>query len=92
MKHTYCRMNRVRRRAKKLGIEIQIERVLTQAVINKTNGYCYLCWEDIDLGLEYPNKMSLSIEHKIPIVSGGDHVYANLWPSHLDCNRRKGVK
>lgn len=51
---------------------------------------CIVCNEEIDKVLEYPDKMSATLEHIIPLSKGGTHTWDNVAPSHLLCNGRKG--
>ncbi len=46
---------------------------------------CYLCFIPIEFGKD-------SLEHKIPIIRGGTHIYENLGIAHIICNNRKRNK
>ena len=58
----------------------------------KTDGYCGICHELIDLRVKYPNAKSFSVDHIVPRAAGGSHSFENLQPAHLDCNARRGDK
>lgn len=52
---------------------------------------CALCGDPIDYTLTHPDRMSFSVDHIIPTGQGGAVTdRANLQPSHLSCNARKG--
>lgn len=57
-----------------------------------TDGSCGLCGEVMDWSLEWPDPMSPSIDHKIPLALGGAHSQANLQWAHLVCNMRKNAR
>lgn len=51
---------------------------------------CIVCDKEIEKHLEYPDKMSATLEHIIPLSKGGTHTWDNVAPSHLLCNGQKG--
>lgn len=53
---------------------------------------CVVCGDPIDPTLSYPDPMSRSLEHLIPLSQGGTHSPDNCGFSHLVCNLRKGAK
>lgn len=70
-----------------------MERGLNRTVVFERDEWtCQLCGAFIDRNLRGPDPMSPSIDHVIPLVRGGDHVYSNMQASHLLCNMRKGSK
>lgn len=52
-------------------------------------GECALCREPIDTELKFPDPLSRSLDHIMPLAKGGEHVAANLQWAHFTCNRRK---
>ena len=84
-KHFYTKKRRQARR-----IPTPPRRLASQ-LMDKTNGNCGICDDPIDLELRWPNPASFSIDHIIPVVSGGNHDLDNLQPSHLNCNVQKGT-
>lgn len=54
------------------------------------NWICIICDQPIDKSVKYPDKMSPTLEHIIPLSKGGTHTWDNVAPSHLLCNDRKG--
>lgn len=53
---------------------------------------CHLCNKRIDQDLRYPDPMSGSLDHVVPLSAGGDHSCANVALAHLACNVRKGAR
>lgn len=69
------------RRARK--IRQWVENVDRVVVWDRDNGVCHICGLPADLG-------DWHLEHKTPLVLGGEHSYANTAVSHPLCNLRKG--
>lgn len=55
-------------------------------------GDCTLCAAPIDHELKYPDPLSKSVDHIVPLSRGGTHEQSNLAWAHLVCNMRKGAK
>ncbi len=53
---------------------------------------CGLCGEVVDPDLAYPDPMSKSLDHVLPLSRGGAHVESNVQLAHLSCNIRKGAR
>jgi 5-methylcytosine-specific restriction endonuclease McrA len=64
--------------------------IIKEDVFDFFNWTCIVCDEEIDKTLEYPDKMSATLEHIVPLSKGGTHTWDNVAPSHLLCNGRKG--
>lgn len=76
-----------RRRALERGLavgEIDLDALWT--------GECSLCGNAIDPDLKWPDPLSKSVDHTIPIARGGTHEQSNLTIAHLVCNMRKGAR
>lgn len=59
-------------------------------VILATQDVCGICGQPVDKSLPYPDPMSATVDHIIPINRGGHPAdLANLQLSHLRCNRAK---
>ena len=52
---------------------------------------CGICAGPVDRSLEWPDPMSVSLDHVIPLSKGGAHAPANAQCAHLVCNVRKGA-
>ena len=77
------------RRARKRGTESQgIVRIAD--IITRDGLLCGICSEPIDLSLLYPNPLSRSVDHILPIARGGAHTPENCQMAHLRCNISKG--
>ncbi len=58
--------------------------------IGERDGWaCAICSEPVDPGLAYPDRLSKSIDHIIPLSKGGSHTRENVAITHLTCNVRK---
>lgn len=55
-------------------------------------GACALCSEPMSLDVAWPDPMSKSVDHVIPLAKGGTHEQSNLQWAHLMCNKRKGAR
>lgn len=58
-------------------------------VIKSGSADCGICGKGIRLDLAWPNPMSLSIDHIVPVTRGGTNREQNLQPSHAGCNLKK---
>lgn len=61
-------------------------------ILRKTATVCALCGMPLDKSLKYPDPMSISIDHIIPVAMGGRSTLDNLQPTHLICNKEKGKR
>jgi 5-methylcytosine-specific restriction endonuclease McrA len=73
-----------RRRALKRGAVA--EPVNRDAVGDRDQWKCGVCKRKVDNALPYPDPMSPSLDHIVPLSEGGEHTYANCRISHLWCN------
>jgi len=80
----YCR----KRRALRKGTFS--ENIDEKQVYEKYNWLCQICYKKIKKNLKWPNPMSISIDHIIPLAKGGNHILNNVQPAHLICNISKG--
>ena len=61
--------------------------------IYATQTVCALCGRPVDFSLKFPDPMSPTIDHIIPIAKGGHPSdIENLQLAHLACNRKKADK
>lgn len=61
-------------------------------IYDRDNWICRICNKPVDKELKYPNRMSKSIDHIIPVSLGGADTEANVQLAHLTCNQRKNNK
>lgn len=51
---------------------------------------CQLCQQPIDPAVAWPDPMSPSVDHIVPLSKGGAHAMINVQSAHLSCNSSKG--
>jgi 5-methylcytosine-specific restriction endonuclease McrA len=76
------------RRARKAGV--RVEKFANTEVFDRDGWTCGICLEPIDPALAWPDPMSVSLDHVVPLSKGGDHSRANCQAAHLVCNVSKG--
>lgn len=76
------------RRAKRYGVKY--ENIDPLEIFNRDNWICGICGEKIDKKLNYPDNMSATLDHIIPLSKGGTHTKDNVQACHGICNYRKG--
>jgi hypothetical protein len=82
------RQDRKKHRKRLQGVESE---PYTSTEIAERDGWrCQLCGKAVNKRLKYPNEMSASIDHIIPISKGGTDLKVNVQLTHLFCNISKG--
>lgn len=84
------RENHQRRRALKVGASA--ERIINADVFERDGWSCGICREPVDPLAAWPDRMSASLDHILPLSKGGAHTYANVQLAHLGCNVEKGAR
>lgn len=56
------------------------------------DGRCGICGLDLDPNLRFPDRLSKSIDHIVPLARGGTHTQDNVQWAHLGCNSAKGAR
>lgn len=69
------------RRARKRGLFV--EHINKRKLWDTYQGLCGLCFEPVRLD-------RMTVDHIVPLSSGGRHEYANVQPAHGLCNHVKG--
>lgn len=65
----------------------------TEAYIYERDGWlCGICGQKIKKRLKYPNPLSKSIDHIIPLIKGGSDSPINVQAAHLRCNMIKSAQ
>ena len=67
------------------------ERFTNLQVFERDHWVCGICGGGVDSGLKYPDPMSPSLDHVVPISKGGAHSFSNVQCSHLICNVKLGA-
>ena len=62
------------------------------AVFERDGWRCQLCHAVVDRSLAYPSPGMATIDHVIPLASGGSHDPSNWQTAHLGCNVEKGTR
>jgi len=79
-----------KRRARKRNTST-IQNVLVNEVYKRDGWRCQICKKRVNQKLSYPNPLSSSIDHIVPLSKGGAHSYGNVQLTHLKCNVAVGV-
>lgn len=62
-------------------------------IIIATQSVCAICGKPVDKSLKYPDPMSATVDHIIPLSKNGDPTaLENLQLAHRYCNRMKSDK
>lgn len=77
-----------RRRAVKLAAKT--EQFTNPEIFERDGWRCGICGKKVNKSLAYPNPLSPSLDHVVPLSRGGDHVKANVRLAHLTCNVVRG--
>lgn len=87
-----CRQSHERDRSRQRRLvtkEQRIDTVNDLEVYERDSWICKICNNPVDSGLDWPDPMSPSLDHVVPISKGGPHAYTNVQLAHLGCNSRK---
>jgi 5-methylcytosine-specific restriction endonuclease McrA len=58
-------------------------------IFNRDGWVCGLCGKPIDKRHKFPDRLSATLDHIIPISRGGQHVPDNVQAAHYSCNSSK---
>lgn len=80
-----------RERARHFGVPY--EATSAKRVYERDGWRCGLCREAVDPGCAFPDPLSPSLDHVIPLSVAGSpgHVWSNVQLAHLGCNIKKGA-
>ncbi len=53
---------------------------------------CGICGDVVDLLFRYPDPLTASLDHIVPLSRGGEDTRENIQLAHLRCNIRKGAR
>lgn len=65
-----------------------IEKFLVSEIYERDGWKCQLCGKKVDRKLKWPNPLSKSLDHIVPLIMGGAHSKINVHLTHLQCNLR----
>jgi 5-methylcytosine-specific restriction endonuclease McrA len=63
-----------------------------QEIFERDDWTCGICEQPISPVVVYPDPMSPSLDHVVPLARGGAHNRENCQATHLICNVRKGAR
>lgn len=63
-------------------------KVLRQRVIAMYDN-CVICGKPVDKSLKFPDRMSPTVDHVIPVSNGGTNDLQNLTLAHYTCNSKR---
>lgn len=87
VRKTHRKRLKARREARKRGVETES---FTHLEIFRRDGWrCGLCHKKVDPKLAYPDPMSASLDHIVPLAECGAHTRQNVQCAHWICNTRK---
>ena len=84
-----CSGHRHKRRA--LERNTAVEKFLVSEIYERDGWVCQLCKKEVNKNLTYPNPLSKSLDHIIPLSKGGEHSRKNVHLAHLVCNLKAGT-
>ena len=67
----------------------EVESISEKEVYLRDGWICQHCKKRVDKRVKFPDLMSLSLDHIVPLSKGGSHTYANVQLVHLSCNKSK---
>ena len=79
-----------RRRVRLAGA--RTEKFTPLEIYERDRWRCGLCRKPVSKSRRWPDPLSASIDHLVPIARGGDHVRTNVQLAHLNCNVRKNIR
>lgn len=77
-----------KRRAQKM--QLPADNIRPTGVYERDEWVCNICSAPVDRNLSWPDPMSPSLDHVLPLSLGGHHTMENVALAHLSCNVRKG--
>lgn len=66
-----------------------VETINDAVVFERDEWICKICNKPVDSRLDWPDPLSPSLDHIVPVSKGGLHEYGNVQLAHLGCNSRK---
>lgn len=79
-----------KKRAARRNAVVEGETVRLATVAHRDRWRCQLCGKRVDRERRWPDPLSASLDHVVPLSRGGLHAMSNVQLAHLGCNMRKG--
>lgn len=79
------------RRARMKG-DTEAPQIDRDDVAEQAKWICGLCDSSVDRTLAWPDPLSASLDHILPLAAGGLHRLDNVQLAHLGCNMSKGAR
>jgi hypothetical protein len=91
------RLGRVSASTARHSRRVRLENATTERfdpleVFERDGWLCKLCGVPVDRDVQWPDPLSSSLDHILPLVAGGEHSRANTQLAHWICNVRKGAR
>lgn len=81
------------RHARRMRVEVAtVEHFDPHEIYERDGWVCRLCGEPVNPAATWPDPLSASLDHVMPIIAGGAHSRANSQTAHWICNVRKGAR
>lgn len=77
-----------RRRARKAQADIEV--FSRREIFERDQWTCGVCHQPVDETLQWPDPMSASLDHIVPLSQHGGHTRANCRLAHVQCNVSRG--
>lgn len=62
------------------------------SIFNRDEWVCKICFAPVDQDTVFPDPLSATLDHIVPLSRGGDHIASNLRTAHWGCNIAKRDK
>lgn len=84
------RVREYQQKRRAAGYGAPVSDVDLSLLLDKSEGLCGLCAAPLAFGADWPEPLSVSVDHIVPLSRGGAHDLQNMQMAHLVCNLRKG--
>ena len=79
----------VRQRYRTRKLDAWVEDVDPSKILERDGWACHICGDDIPKDAKYPDRLSPSMDHVVPLARGGLHEMGNVKAAHFICNSIK---
>ena len=93
----YCKIHKELKAAGNLAYRAgrygaKSDKIKREDVFEACKWICQICGKSVDKEIKYPNPLSASIDHMVPLSKSGTHTKDNVQLVHFLCNSRKGAR